>query len=117
MALNPATPLMALEEILGEIDFVLVKSVELGFGGQEFIPQSLDKIARLRRMLSERNLDRVLIAVDGGIHAETIGLVVKAGADIVVAGSALFNEHASVADNLHDLRAAIDQSTGRKERG
>jgi ribulose-phosphate 3-epimerase len=107
VALNPATSLLALEEILPEVDFVLVMSVEPGFGGQEFIPSSLDKIVRLRRMLTERGLDRVLIAVDGGIHAQTAGHVVRAGATVLVAGSAIFNEHASVADNLRELRAAI----------
>ena len=107
VALNPATPLLALEEILTEVDFVLVMSVEPGFGGQDFIPSSLDKIVRLRRMLSERGLDQVLIAVDGGIHTQTAGRVVRAGATVLVAGSAIFNDQASVADNLRELRAAI----------
>ena len=107
VALNPATPLLALEEILTEVDFVLVMSVEPGFGGQDFIPSSLDKIVRLRRMLSERGLDQVQIAVDGGIHTQTAGRVVRAGATLLVAGSAIFNDQASVADNLRELRAAI----------
>jgi ribulose-phosphate 3-epimerase len=110
VALNPATPLAALEEILTEVDFVLVMSVEPGFGGQEFIPSSLDKIVRLRRMLTEHNLDRVQIAVDGGIHVQTIGPVARAGATVLVAGSAIFNDHASVADNLQELRAAIGET-------
>ena len=110
VALNPATPLAALEEILIEVDFVLVMSVEPGFGGQEFIPSSLDKIVRLRRMLTERSLDRVQIAVDGGIHIQTIGPVARAGATVLVAGSAIFNDHASVADNLQELRAAIGET-------
>ncbi|MGB7575822.1 MAG: ribulose-phosphate 3-epimerase [Thermodesulfobacteriota bacterium] len=107
VALNPATSLLALEEILTEVDFVLVMSVEPGFGGQDFIPSSLDKIVRLRRMLSERGLDQVQIAVDGGIHTQTAGRVVRAGATVLVAGSAIFNAHASVTDNLRELRAAI----------
>jgi ribulose-phosphate 3-epimerase len=107
VALNPATPLLALQEILSEVDFVLIMSVEPGFGGQEFIPSSLDKIVRLRRVLTERGLDQVLIAVDGGIHAQTAGPVARAGATVLVAGSAIFNGHASVADNLQELRAAI----------
>jgi len=109
VALNPATPLAALEEILAEVDFVLVMSVEPGFGGQDFIPSSLDKIVRLRRMLSERGLNQVQIAVDGGIHGETAGPVARAGATVLVAGSAIFNDHASVTDNLRELRAAIPQ--------
>jgi ribulose-phosphate 3-epimerase len=107
VALNPATPLLALQEILSEVDFVLIMTVEPGFGGQEFIPYSLDKIARLRRVLAERGLDQVLIAVDGGIHSQTAGPVVEAGATVLVAGSAIFNDHGSIADNLRELKAAI----------
>ncbi len=110
VALNPATPLAVLEEILAELDFVLVMTVEPGFGGQEFIPSSLDKITRLKRMLTERGLDRVLIAVDGGIHNQTAASVVRAGANVLVVGSAIFNEQASVTENLQELRAAIAAS-------
>ena len=106
VALNPATPLLVLQEILSEVDFVLIMSVEPGFGGQEFIPSSLDKIVRLRRVLTERGL-QVQIAVDGGIHAQTAGPVARAGGTVLVAGSAIFNSHGSVADNLRELRAAI----------
>jgi ribulose-phosphate 3-epimerase len=107
VALNPATPLLVLQEILSEIDFVLIMSVEPGFGGQEFIPSSLDKIVRLRRVLDERGLDQVQIVVDGGIHSQTARPVAEAGATVLVAGSAIFNAHGSVADNLRELRAAI----------
>lgn len=107
VALNPATPLAFLEEILGELDLVLVMTVEPGFGGQEFIPSGVDKISRLKRLLIERGLDRVRIAVDGGIHAGTAASVVKAGAEVLVAGSAIFNGQAPVAENLRVLRAAI----------
>jgi len=110
VALNPATPLAALDEILGELDFVLAMTVEPGFGGQEFIPSSLDKITRLKRMLAERGLDRILIAVDGGIHTRTAAPVVRAGATVLVAGSAIFNAQASVTENLQELRAAIAAS-------
>jgi ribulose-phosphate 3-epimerase len=110
VALNPATPLVALEEVLGELNFVLVMTVEPGFGGQEFIPSSLGKIARLKRMLIERGLDHVLIAVDGGIHTLTAAQVVRAGATVLVAGSAIFNAQASVTENLRELRAAIAAS-------
>jgi len=110
VAINPATPLVALEEILGELDFVLVMTVEPGFGGQEFIPSCLNKIARLKRMLAERSLDRILVAVDGGIHTLTAASVVRAGARVLVAGSAIFNAQASVTENLRELRAAIATS-------
>jgi len=116
VALNPATPLSTLEEILPELDFALVMTVEPGFGGQEFIPSSLDKIDRLRRMLKKRGLDRVLIAVDGGIHAQTVGAAVRAGATVLVAGSAIFNERASVAENLRELRFAIERSGRTRKR-
>jgi ribulose-phosphate 3-epimerase len=107
VALNPATPLAALDEILTELDFVLVMTVEPGFGGQEFIPSSLDKITRLKRILTKRGLDQILIAVDGGIHTRTAAPVVRAGATVLVAGSAIFNAQASVTENIRELRAAI----------
>jgi ribulose-phosphate 3-epimerase len=116
VALNPATPLSTLEEILPELDFVLVMTVEPGFGGQEFIPSSLDKIARLKRMLTERGLDRVLISVDGGVHIKTAASVVRAGATVLVAGSAIFNAQASVTENVRELRAAIAVSDLPREK-
>ena len=90
VALNPATPLGALEEILPLLDQVLLMSVDPGFGGQGFIPGSVDKIARLRRLLDERGLEGVDLAVDGGIGEGTIGAVARAGATVAVAGSAVF---------------------------
>lgn len=116
VALNPATPLVALEEILPQVDRVLVMSVEPGFGGQQFIPSSVDKIARLRRMLSERGLDQITIAADGGIQAETIADVVRAGATLIVAGSGIYNAHGSVAENLQRLCAAAGCSERSKRR-
>jgi len=89
VALNPATPIGTLEEVLPEVDQVLVMSVNPGFGGQKFLPSCLDKIRRLRRAIDERGL-RVRIQVDGGIHARNIRDVVQAGVEIVIAGSAAF---------------------------
>ena len=117
VALNPATSLSTIEEILPELDFVLVMTVEPGFGGQEFIPSSLDKINRLRRMLEKRGVDKVRIAVDGGVHTQTARAVARAGATVLVAGSAIFNDRASVAENLRQLRSAIEASTGRTRKG
>lgn len=91
VALNPATSLSALEEILPELDMVLLMSVNPGFGGQDFIPGVLDKIRRLRTMIKERELE-VDIEVDGGITANNIKDVVEAGANILVAGSAIFKQ-------------------------
>ncbi len=91
VALNPATPLSALEEILPDADYVLVMSVNPGFGGQRFLPGSLDKVRRLRRMVQERGLS-VAIEVDGGVEAGNVKALVEAGAEILVAGSAVFGQ-------------------------
>jgi ribulose-phosphate 3-epimerase len=110
VALNPATPLIMLEEILAEVDGVLIMSVEPGFGGQEFIRTSLDKIARLRRLLDDRHLGHVEISVDGGIHLSIVTDLVKAGAQVLVSGSEIFNSRASVNKNIQALFAAFQVS-------
>lgn len=89
VVLNPATPVSAVEEALRFVDYVLVMSVNPGFGGQQFIPESLDKIRRLRSMIDERGLS-VRIEIDGGVDRHNIAKVVAAGAEIIVAGSAVF---------------------------
>jgi ribulose-phosphate 3-epimerase len=89
VVLNPATPISAIEEALQFVDYVLVMSVNPGFGGQKFIPQSLDKVKRLRRLIDERQLN-VRIEIDGGVDRNNIETVVEAGAEIIVAGSAVF---------------------------
>ena len=91
VALNPATPLGALEEILPELDYVLVMSVNPGFAGQSFLPASLGRIERLSAEIRRRGL-ATRIEVDGGIDAGNVGAVVKAGASIVVAGHAVFGQ-------------------------
>src|SRR5215510_175586 len=89
VVLNPATPVGAVEEALQFADYVLVMSVNPGFGGQKFIAQSVDKVKRLRRLIDERQLN-VRIEIDGGIDLTNIEVVVAAGAEILVAGSAVF---------------------------
>ena len=89
IAFNPATPLSALEEAIKFADYALLMSVNPGFGGQEFIPESLDKVRRLRKMIDERGL-RTRIEIDGGIDIDNIADVIGAGAEIIVAGSAIF---------------------------
>jgi len=89
VAINPATPLSALDEALKFADYVLVMSVNPGFGGQEFIPASLDKLRRLRKMLDERGL-KTRIEIDGGIDSDNVADVAGAGAEIIVSGSAIF---------------------------
>jgi ribulose-phosphate 3-epimerase len=90
VVLNPATPIGTLEEILSDIDYVLVMSVNPGFGGQSFLPGSVDKIRRLKKMIDERGLS-VQIEVDGGVDARTGPQVVAAGARVLVAGSSVFD--------------------------
>jgi ribulose-phosphate 3-epimerase len=106
LALNPATSLGVLDEALPWLDFVLVMSVNPGFGGQAFIPESLDRIARLRAWLDARGRRDVRIEVDGGIKVDNIGAVARAGADSFVAGSAVF-ESADYAATIAAMRAAI----------
>jgi ribulose-phosphate 3-epimerase len=90
VALNPHTPLAMIEEILPEVNLVLIMSVNPGFGGQEFIPSTLDKLRRLQRMLQQRELTHVEVEVDGGIKLENAREVVEAGAEILVSGSGIF---------------------------
>ena len=87
MSLNPATSESVLEYVLDKVDLILVMSVNPGFGGQSFIPSQLDKIRRIRKMIGERPIE---LEVDGGVNVDTIGDVVAAGADVLVAGSAVF---------------------------
>jgi ribulose-phosphate 3-epimerase len=110
VTLNPATPADALADILPYVDLVLVMSVNPGFGGQSYIPTSTAKIARIRRMLDERRLGHVELQVDGGVAPDTIADVVRAGASCVVAGSAVYNAKAPVAENIRLLREAAGQT-------
>ncbi len=112
-ALNPSTPLTVLEEILPDLDVVLLMTVNPGFGGQAFIPGAVDKIARLRRILGERGLERLELAVDGGIDESTAPAVVKAGANVLVAGAAVFAASDGPAAALGRLRAVVAALDGR----
>jgi ribulose-phosphate 3-epimerase len=106
VALNPMTPLAALEEALPYLDLVLIMTVNPGFGGQRYIPTSAARVARLRRELEQRHLWGVDLQVDGGITAETAPEVVEAGANVLVAGAAVFKGAASVQENLAAIRSA-----------
>src|SRR5262249_54966910 len=106
VALNPATPLSVLEYILPELTSVLVMSVNPGFGGQSFIPFSLQKIADLRRMIDARGLgERVSIAVDGGITVDNCAEVVRHGASVLISGTGVFG--------TPDYRATIAEMRAR----
>lgn len=89
VTLNPATPVVMLEDIVEDIDMILLMSVNPGFGGQTFIPNTINKLQKLRELISKSN-NKPLIEIDGGVNAETAPLLAKAGADIVVAGSYVF---------------------------
>ncbi|MDM8519117.1 ribulose-phosphate 3-epimerase [Anaerolineales bacterium HSG6] len=103
VTLNPATPMVMLDEVLSLVDLVLVMSVNPGFGGQKYIPSSSAKITRLRARLDAYG-SQADLQVDGGINVNTIAEAVLAGANNLVAGSAIFNQHASVAENITQLR-------------
>jgi ribulose-phosphate 3-epimerase len=109
--LNPATPLASLDEILGDLDLVMLMSVNPGFGGQSFIRSSIRKIQTLRKMIAERGLG-VGIEVDGGISPATIGDVAGAGANIFVAGSAVFGQqdYAKVIREMKSICQAVPQT-------
>lgn len=108
VALNPATPIGAIDEVLGDLDFVLVMSVDPGWGGQSFIPSCLDKIRRLRDRIRAAGLT-VPIEVDGGIKLDNAGDVMRAGMEIVVAGSAVYGapDPAAVVRKLKDIARTI----------
>jgi ribulose-phosphate 3-epimerase len=103
--LNPATPLITLEEILPYVDLLLVMSVNPGFGGQEYILSSTNRIARLRHMLDERRLSYVEVEVDGGIYPDNAAEITQAGATILVCGTSVFKGGASIHENIAALRA------------
>ncbi|RLC67443.1 MAG: ribulose-phosphate 3-epimerase [Chloroflexi bacterium] len=109
IAIGPATPVIALEEVLELVDLVQVMTVNPGWGGQPFLHSQLDKIRRLRRTLDARGLD-VPICVDGGIKPDTAPLAVSAGATVLVSGSGVYNDRASVAANVAALRRSVAQT-------
>ena len=108
VAINPATSPQALEYVLQDVDMVLIMSVNPGFGGQKFIPQSLDKIKKLKQMIDAKNYN-VDIQVDGGVSVDNIHDIVTAGANIVVAGSAIFGKD-NIQKAVSNLRDSAEQS-------
>lgn len=106
VAITPSTPVFMLEDVLSLLDMVLIMTINPGFGGQKLIPETLIKITRIRQMITERNL-RCDVEVDGGVHESTVREVVQAGANLLVAGSAIYNNRESVAAAMERLRRAI----------
>jgi ribulose-phosphate 3-epimerase len=105
VVLNPATPLSAIEYVLDQVEMVLLMTVNPGFGGQKYIPAVTGKIKALRDMLDARGLTSVLIEVDGGVNAETARMVAEAGAQVLVAGNAVFGEQ-DRAEAIRSIRAS-----------
>src|SRR5688572_13364257 len=114
VVINPSTPVSSLEDIAGDLDFVLVMSVNPGFGGQAFIPHSLEKVRRVKALLSAAG-STAQIEIDGGVDAGNVGAIVAAGANILVAGNAIFaTPDAEAATRA--LRAAANQAAGAATR-
>lgn len=105
VTLNPHTPVSLLEDILQDVDMVLLMTVNPGFGGQKFIEHSLTKVARLKEMILKRNL-RTLIEVDGGVNLETGKLLIDVGADVLVAGNAVFAD-TNPTEMIHKLKSIV----------
>jgi ribulose-phosphate 3-epimerase len=112
VVINPATPVDTLVEVLDMVDYVLVMSVNPGFGGQKFIPGALHKIGRLARLREERNLS-YRIEVDGGVAHDTVQQVVRAGAEILVAGNAVFGKGDARANAQALMKAAVEATLQR----
>ena len=109
VAINPGTPISAVEDLLSDLDLVLVMSVNPGFPAQEFILGSVDKLQRMRQRLDAMGAGAEL-EVDGGVNEATAASVAKAGARVLVAGSALFNDRGTVRENLDRLRSALSSA-------
>ncbi|MCK4387362.1 MAG: ribulose-phosphate 3-epimerase [Dehalococcoidia bacterium] len=106
VALNPATPLGSIEEIISHADLILVMSVNPGFGGQAFIPETLEKVARLRTMLDDKDLNAEL-EVDGGITIDNAPGLVKAGASVLAIGNSVFKTKVGISQALQNIREAV----------
>lgn len=106
VAINPATPVSAIREVLEDVDLVLVMTVNPGFGGQAFIPSTLRKIKELKELREELGLKQLRIEVDGGISAATAPLVVEAGADVLVAGNAVFGR-SDRSEAIQEIRSSL----------
>ena len=107
VAISPATPVSAIEEVIADLDQALVMTVNPGFGGQAFIESMLGKIGRVRTLVEERGLE-IDVQVDGGISASTAAKVVSAGANVLVAGSAVYNDRMSVAEGIASIRSCVN---------
>lgn len=106
ISLNPGTPVSVLKNVLPSLDMVLIMSVNPGFGGQSFIPYSMDKIKEVKKLAKELSREDLLIEVDGGVDKNNIKSIVEAGANVIVAGSAVFKEN-KIKENIKALEEAL----------
>ena len=113
VVVNPDTPLSAVTDVMDQVEMILIMSVYPGFGGQKYIPESTERIRTLRRMLDEKGLEHVHIQVDGGINRATIDEVLAAGANIIVAGSAVFGSN--IEQNVRELQEKISSYSKKAE--
>ena len=113
VAVNPDTPLSVVTDVMDQVEMILIMSVYPGFGGQKYIPESTERIRTLRRMLDEKGLEHVHIQVDGGINRATIDEVLAAGANIIVAGSAVFGSN--IEQNVRELQEKISSYSKKAE--
>jgi ribulose-phosphate 3-epimerase len=109
VAINPATPVSAIEHVVDRLDIIIVMTVNPGFGGQTFIPAMLEKIRQVKALTGGRDID---ITVDGGIDSETAGPAVSAGANVLVAGAAIFRGAGNYAENIAAIRKAAGKADG-----
>ncbi|TVP43131.1 MAG: ribulose-phosphate 3-epimerase [Gemmatimonadales bacterium] len=114
VALNPSTPVSTLSEVVGDLDLLLIMTVNPGFGGQSFLTSSLGKVARARALLDQRGTGRAHLQVDGGVDDSTIGLCAEAGADSFVAGSAVYGHADGAQAGVAALRKALSQVNERR---
>jgi len=110
VALNPSTPVASLQDVIGDVELILVMTVNPGFGGQAFIPNSMHKIRAARELLRQGGRGDVPLQVDGGVGPDTASVVVEAGADVLVAGAAVFGHPAGAAEGIRTLRNSIPTS-------
>jgi ribulose-phosphate 3-epimerase len=115
VAINPATPISALEEVMADVDYILVMSVNPGFGGQQFIPSALQKIRKLRDWITSNNC-RARIEVDGGVDSGNLQEVLGAGANMIVAGSAIFNSKTSPSEAVREMKEIANGRIGRLDK-
>ena len=109
VALNPSTPASTIEEILPDVDLVLAMTVNPGYGGQAFIPHVLPKVRQIRQMIDTAGLGTEL-EVDGGIKSDNVGALIEAGASVIVAGSAIYNDQLGIAEGIAEMRRGMGVS-------